>query len=108
MANLSNVATLAGVSRATAARAFSQPELLRPSTRAKVLEAARALSFRPNRVAHQLRTQATHIIGVLVPSLDNPVFAEQLQAMETAARLAGYSLLVATTVYEAREEARTD
>lgn len=105
MADLLSVAKLAGVSRATAARAFSQPELLRPETRKRVLEAARHLAFRPNRVAQQLRTRSTRILGVLVPSLDNPVFAEQLQAMETAARLAGYSLLITTTGYDASKEA---
>ncbi|QJQ96129.1 MULTISPECIES: LacI family DNA-binding transcriptional regulator [Halomonadaceae] len=105
MADLLSVAALAGVSRATAARAFSHPEKLRPATRQKVMEAASRLAFRPNRVAQQLRTQATRIIGVLVPSLDNPVFAEQLQAMEVAARHAGYSLLITTTDYQADREA---
>ncbi|MBA2780451.1 substrate-binding domain-containing protein [Billgrantia kenyensis] len=106
MANLINVAKLAGVSRATAARAFSSPESLRPETHRRVVEAARALGFRPNKVAQQLRAQATLMLGVMVPSLDNPVFAEQLQAMEEAARAAGYSLIVTTSSYEpSREEA---
>ncbi|WP_097458579.1 LacI family DNA-binding transcriptional regulator [Mangrovitalea sediminis] len=105
MADLAAVAKRAGVSRATAARAFSQPELVRQSTCERVLEAARELSFRPNRLAQQLRTQATRMIGVLIPDLRNPVFAEQLQAMEVAAREQGYALLVTTTGYDASREA---
>ncbi|PSJ46469.1 GntR family transcriptional regulator [Zobellella endophytica] len=105
MTDLATVAKQAGVSRATAARAFSQPDLVRPETSQKVFAAARKLGFRPNHLGRQLRTQATHIIGVLIPSLDNPVFAEQLQAMEVAARERGYALLIATTDYDPEREA---
>ncbi|MBT2788557.1 MULTISPECIES: LacI family DNA-binding transcriptional regulator [unclassified Halomonas] len=104
MADLLTVAKLAGVSRATAARAFSSPDLVRPATRERVFTAARQLAFRPNKVAQQLRSQATQMIGVMVPSLDNPVFAEQLQAMEVAARAAGYSLIVTTSEYSPSRE----
>lgn len=104
MADLLSVAKLAGVSRATAARAFSSPDLVRPATREKVFNAAQQLAFRPNKVAQQLRSQATQMIGVMVPSLDNPVFAEQLQAMEVAARAAGYSLIVTTSDYSPSRE----
>ncbi|BBI62541.1 hypothetical protein HSBAA_38470 [Vreelandella sulfidaeris] len=44
------------------------------------------------------------MIGVMVPSLDNPVFAEQLQAMEVAARASGYSLIVTTSEYSPSRE----
>lgn len=104
MADLLSVAKLAGVSRATAARAFSSPDLVRPATREKVFSAAQQLAFRPNKVAQQLRSQATQMIGVMVPSLDNPVFAEQLQAMEVAARASGYSLIVTTSEYSPSRE----
>ncbi|KPQ22248.1 MULTISPECIES: substrate-binding domain-containing protein [unclassified Halomonas] len=104
MADLLSVAKFAGVSRATAARAFSSPDLVRPATRERVLNAAQQLAFRPNKVAQQLRSQATQMIGVMVPSLDNPVFAEQLQAMEVAARASGYSLIVTTSEYSPSRE----
>ncbi|VEA65071.1 Gluconate utilization system GNT-I transcriptional repressor [Serratia plymuthica] len=71
-----------------------------------MLAASRQLGFRPNRVAQQLRTQSTHIIGVVIPTFSNPVFAEQLQAMEISAQQHGYSLLVATTDYQPENEAR--
>lgn len=104
MADLLSVAKLAGVSRATAARAFSSPDLVRLATREKIFNAAQQLAFRPNKVAQQLRAQATHMIGVMVPSLDNPVFAEQLQSMEVTARASGYSLIVTTSEYSPSRE----
>jgi len=107
MSNLNTVARLAGVSRATAARAFSSPEMVQPATREKIYAAAQQSGFRINLVARQLRTSTTHLIGVMVPTLDNPVFNEQLSAMEQVARQAGYSLLVATTGYDPKREQQT-
>ncbi len=105
MTDLVQVAKQAGVSRATAARAFSDPHLLRPATLQKVLDAAELLGFRPNHIARQLRTQSSTTLGVLLPSLVNPVFSHQLQAMELRAREAGYGLLVATSDYQPEREA---
>ncbi|WP_428943729.1 LacI family DNA-binding transcriptional regulator [Pantoea sp. FN060301] len=105
MSDLLQVAKLAGVSRATAARAFSSPELVREETRNRVLAASEQLSFRPNHIARQLRTQSSRTLGVLLPSLSNPVFAEQLQAMEVAAQQSGYALLIATSDYQTQREA---
>lgn len=105
MSDLLQVAKLAGVSRATAARAFASPDMVREETRNRVFAASEQLGFRPNHIARQLRTQSSRIIGVLLPSLRNPVFAAQLQAMEDAAQLHGYSLLVATSDYQPQREA---
>lgn len=105
MTDLKDVAQLAGVSRATAARAFATPDLVREATREQVFAAARTLNFRPNRLGRQFRLQATHLIGVVVPNLLNPVFAEQFQAMERVAREHGYNLLLATTDYDNAREA---
>lgn len=104
MTDLLSVARLAGVSRATAARTFAEPEKVRASTRDKVYAASKTLGFRPNYVARQLRTQSTRIIGVMLPTLRNPVFSEQLQAMEELARQHGYSLMIATTDYHPDRE----
>lgn len=104
MTDLKEVAQRAGVSRATAARAFASPDMVRAKTREQVLAAARELGFRPNRLGRQMRLQTTNLIGVVVPNLLNPVFAEQFQAMEQAARSRGYNLLLATTDYDAERE----
>ena len=97
---INDVASRAGVSRATAARAFSNPELLSSKTLKRVQQAADTLSFTPNLVARQLRTQTTHLLGVVLPSLRNPVFAELLHHLQLRAREHGYTLAIATTEYD--------
>lgn len=104
MSSLSQVSKIVGFSKATVARAFSSPEQVKPETREKIYDVAKAIGFRPNYPARQLRTQSSKILGVILPTLDNPIFSGQLEAMEKIAREYGYSLLVATTEYDPQSE----
>lgn len=106
---LADVALAAKVSLATASRVFSHPQLVREATAQRVHEAARRLSFRPNLLGAKLRAQRTRIIGVMLPTLDNAVFAECWRGIEESAMTAGYSLMLVTSNYEpAREGERIE
>ncbi|MVW72912.1 LacI family DNA-binding transcriptional regulator [Bordetella sp. 15P40C-2] len=94
------IAREAGVSPATVSRAFNQPGLLRPATRARIDEVTQRLGFRPNRVGRSLRAGRTRTIGLLLPTLANPVFAECFEGAEQAARRAGYSVMMGLTGYD--------
>jgi DNA-binding LacI/PurR family transcriptional regulator len=61
---LADVAELAGVSRQTVSNAVNNPELLRSDTLARVQEAISELGYSPNRAARNLRTRASHLIGM--------------------------------------------
>jgi DNA-binding LacI/PurR family transcriptional regulator len=61
---LADVAERAGVSRQTVSNAVNNPELLRPDTLARVQDAIAELSYSPNRAARNLRTRASHLIGL--------------------------------------------
>ncbi|SDB87916.1 LacI family DNA-binding transcriptional regulator [Acinetobacter boissieri] len=104
MSNLVQISKIAGVSRATVARAFSSPEQVKLETRERIYQVAKTLGFRPNYAARQLRTQSSKMLGVMLPTLDNPIFSGQLEAMEKMAREHDYSLLVATTEYDPQSE----
>ena len=101
-----DVATEAGVSPATVSRVFNAPETVRPALRDRVQAAALALGYRPNVSARSLRTQRTRSLGVVLPTLLNPVFAECLQGIAQAATSAGYSIVPITTDYELAHETR--
>lgn len=99
-----NVARQAGVSIATVSRAFNAPESVAPATRTAVTAAAAELGYEPNLSARTLRTQRSRTLGVVLPTLRNPVFAETLAGIAGAAADAGYSIIPLTTDYlEAQE-----
>ena len=98
------VAQRAGVSIATVSRAFNSPDRVTPATRQAVAAAADALGYVPNLSARTLRTSRSRTLGVLLPTLHNPVFAECLAGIAMAAAEAGFSILPATTDYDEQRE----
>ncbi len=93
------VARQAGVSIATVSRAFNAPEMVTSATRQAVEAAAKALGHVPNLSARTLRTHRSRSLGVILPTLRNPVFAECMSGIATAAADAGYSIIPLTTDY---------
>jgi LacI family transcriptional regulator len=73
---LEDVAKSAGVSKSIASRVLNaDPGLLvRPETRARVVEAAERLNYRPHAAARGLKRAETGALGFLVPPLTNPVY----------------------------------
>src|SRR3954470_45243 len=74
-ARLHDVARAAGVHVSTVSRVInnSGDVAVRPETRERILAAARELQYRPNANARGLKLAATGALGLLVPSLRNPV-----------------------------------
>jgi DNA-binding LacI/PurR family transcriptional regulator len=108
MANqtIKDVAAAAQVSIATVSRVINAPDRVKPATVAAVRAAMAELGYRPNAIGRRLKSAASRTVGVLVPSLSNPVFADSLAGIEHAAQAAGYTLLLTASHYDpAREEA---
>ncbi|GKT02236.1 LacI family transcriptional regulator [Acidovorax sp. SUPP3434] len=103
---IQDVAREAGVSVATVSRAFNLPDKVTPATRDLVLGVAERMGYAPNASARTLRTQRSRVIGVVLPTLLNPVFAECLEGIARAAALAGYAILPFTTDYVIAQEER--
>jgi LacI family transcriptional regulator, repressor for deo operon, udp, cdd, tsx, nupC, and nupG len=97
--SIEKVAIKAGVSTATVSRAFNTPNKVAEATRQRVERVARGLAYVPNSSARTLRTQRSRVLGVVLPTLLNPVFAECLDGISAAAGASGYSILQATTDY---------
>ena len=91
---LRDVAQQAGVSVATASRAFQRPEMVSAGSRARVHEAATALGYAPNRTARALSTGRTGVYGVIVPDLENPFFPAVLKGAQARAHQLGAQLLI--------------
>ncbi|HWJ66370.1 MAG TPA: LacI family DNA-binding transcriptional regulator [Nocardioides sp.] len=97
-ATLADVAERAGVSRQTVSNAINNPDLLRPDTLARVLEAIDGLGYSPNHAARQLRTRSSRLVGLrLGPSQEftaNMAMDRFVRALVEAAREVGYHVLL--------------
>jgi LacI family transcriptional regulator, galactose operon repressor len=79
---LVDVARDAGVSRATASLVLRGSDLVADDTRARVLAAMHKLGYVYHRGAASLRTQHSQTIGLIVPDITNPFFAEMTVGIE--------------------------
>ena len=104
--SIQDVAKQAKVSVATVSRVFNLPEKVTPVTRHRVEQVAKKLGYVANASARTLRTQRSRVLGVVLPTLLNPVFAECLSGIASAATAAGYAILPITTDYELAQEDR--
>lgn len=101
---LADVALAAGVHPSTVSRVLSRPQLIGAPTRTAVHEAVARLGYVPNRAARQLAGGRVGSIGVLVPDITNPFFAQVVRAVQQGCRAAGQTMLLADTDQRADEE----
>src|SRR5678815_2660838 len=95
MANIYEVAELAGVSLATVSRVINPGAKVSDKTRQKVLAAMQQLGYQPNSIAQSLATRSSNSVGVLVSELYGPFFGTMLSAIEQTLKAAGKFVLVA-------------
>ena len=96
-ATIEVVALRAGVSRQTVSRAINNKGEISPETRDRVLAAAHDLGYRPSSIARGLKTKRTATLGLVVPDIANPFFAEIARAASETAFAAEYTVLLCNT-----------
>jgi LacI family transcriptional regulator len=105
MASITEVARLAGVSPATASRVVSAADYpVSAATRARVLEAARALDYVPNALARGLLKSRVPVVAVIVHDITDPYFAEVVRGVEDAASAAGFLVITCSSERDAERE----
>jgi len=102
-ATIRDVAQELGMSVATVSRALSQPQLLRPETRERVMAVVERMGYRPNLLARGLRRGQTHCILLVVPKL-SPFFLEIFAGAEEAARAVEFVVLLGCSDGDAERE----
>jgi LacI family transcriptional regulator len=103
-ATLHEVGIRAGVSAMTVSRVVNGRGGVDMETRRRVEEAIQALDYVPNRIARGLISQKTQTIGLIVPDVVNPFFAPVVRGAESAARKAGYRVLLCNSEGDLRLE----
>ncbi len=86
------VAKKAGVSVATVSRALNGGRVA-PETKAKVLEAIRALGYRPDRMAQTLASGKSRTVGVVIPDSTGPLYGLMLRGLSDALLEHGYGYI---------------
>ena len=106
MASITEVARLAGVSSATASRVVSAADYpVSAATRARVLDAARALDYVPNALARGLLKSRVPVVAVIVHDITDPYFSEVVRGVEDAASDAGYLVISCSSERDGDREA---
>jgi LacI family transcriptional regulator/LacI family repressor for deo operon, udp, cdd, tsx, nupC, and nupG len=104
--SIRDVAARAGVSPATVSRTFTQPDVVAPDTRHRVLSVAAELNYSPHPVAASLARGRTGAVGIVVPDIANAFCAVITKAVQQEARRDGYALFVSGTDEQAQDEER--
>jgi LacI family transcriptional regulator len=101
-----DVARLAGVSTSTVSAVANGKQVVRPVVVARVQNAMKALSYRPDEVARSLRVKKTTTIGVVIPDFSSSFFVDVVRGVEDAARSSGYSVLLCNSNDDPEQEQR--
>lgn len=89
--NMEQFAAMSGVSRPTVSKYFNDPESVRKSTRARIEDALERYDFRPNLYAINQNRRLTKNVGIVVPYVADPFFAELARIIERQCIDAGFS-----------------
>lgn len=99
-----DVAKKAGVSIATVSKVVNNTGRISEKTRKKVIDIINTMDYQPSSVAAALTGKKTFTIGVIVPDIVNPFFAEVARALENKARETGYAIILCSTDYKSKRE----
>jgi len=97
MVRLKDIALHAGVSVMTVSKALRDAPDVSAATKVRIRELAKQMGYVPDTAAQGLRTRATRLLGLVVSSLTNPIFARMVLAIEERAYQLGYDLIIAHT-----------
>ena len=94
MSTLKHVAARAGVSFTTVSHVVNGTRRVSDATRRRVEKAIAEIGYSPSAIARALKKSETHIIGVVVPNITNPFFAELTRGIEDACERRQYSVFL--------------
>ncbi|MEM8750523.1 MAG: substrate-binding domain-containing protein [Pseudomonadota bacterium] len=94
------VAQRAGVSAATVSRFFNTPDIVRAPTRNRIEKAASDLGYIRDRMAGTLHNRFSGTMGLVVPTIDNAIFAELIEAFSARLQQHDRTMLIAAHGYD--------
>ena len=102
---MKDIAEELGLSIVTISKVLRNHPDISPETRDRVMKKVAARDYQPNILARSLVTGRSYLIGLVVPDLLHPFFAEIAKALSSAVRSEGYSLLISSSEEDPEMEA---
>ncbi len=99
------VAHRANVSPATVSRFYNSPDVVKAPTRKRIEQAAQDLGYIRDRMAGALHNRFSGTIGLVVPTIDNAIFAELIDAFATKLQEYDRTMLIAAHGFDLSMEA---
>ena len=104
---LKDIAQALELSVMTVSNAMRNSPGVKEKTRALVQAKAKELNYRPNLTARGLVTGQSRQVGIIVPTLLHPFFAEVLEALSSTLLQGGYALMISSSMEDPEIEAAT-
>ena len=101
---ITEVAARAGVSIATVSRAFNHPKLVNEPTRKRISEAAVDLGYIRDRLAGAMQSHFSGTVGLIVPTIDNAIFSELIEAFAKQLNTHDRTMLIAAHGFDLGQE----
>ncbi len=101
---MADVAREAGVSLMTVSRVVNNKGEVSEATRKRILQVIDRLGYRPSGIARSLATSRTGTIGLIVPDISNPFFADLAKGVEHVAYSEGYNVFLCSTEEDPQRE----
>lgn len=106
MVRLKDIAVRAGVSVMTVSKVLRDAPDISAATKNRVRRVAEQMGYVPDTMAQALRTRSTRLLGLIISTITNPIFARTALAIEERAHELGYSIILAHSLSSTeREEA---
>ncbi len=102
--NMEEFASVSGISRPTVSKYFNDPDSVRQTTRARIEAALDQYDYRPNVYAMNQNRRLTKNVGIVVPYLADPFFAEIARNIETLCIGAGFRPILLSSHGERAQE----
>ena len=104
MANMKQIAQLAGVSLGTVSHVLNGTVRVRDPLRQRVLNAIEETGYQPSQLARGLRREKTNILAMIIPDILNPFFPGIVRGVEDVAFANGYRLVLCNTDNDREKE----
>jgi DNA-binding LacI/PurR family transcriptional regulator len=101
---LNDIAATVGVAPMTVSRVLNRSGYVSEETRERVMQAVKAMNYRRNGLARNLKRQRTETVGLVLGDISNPYSTELANAVRENLSARGYGLFICISEHSAKED----